>query len=414
MKVALFAPELTPEAGGIWQFYQWAVRHLGQENSLLLFAPAELLHECMMFVSESESIHKISSEYFRSSLEQTIAYRILLEHARSGFDGKKKPGYWQLSRLIQHLFYKGSIIDNTACKILQKEKVQVVHVPVQHIQMRRAVKRFPHILNPHDFQHEYFPEFFAKDVIEYRRTVWYEDQRRATALVVHSQQTHSDAVRFLNIPEDRIFYAPYGPLNTFPEPDEETLYRTSGQFKLPKRFVLYPARTWPHKNHIALVKAVHILKKRGIRINVVFTYVDQQHGNFVRKRVTDYGLDDQVIMLGRVSPVQMGVLYRLSTMVVVPSLFEQNSGPVLEAIHFGKAVAASNIDEIVKSLDGAGMIFDPCSVDEIAKVIDLLWSSSDTLEKIETGICKRRSRMSWVPFREIYKQAYAYAVQQGC
>ena len=106
----------------------------------------------------------------------------------------------------------------------------------------------------------------------------------------------------------------------------------------------------------------------------------------------------------------MGVLYRQSAFVVVPSLFEQNSGPVLEAIHFGKAVAVSNIKEVELTLAGAGLLFDPHSVQQIADAIDQLWSSSAALAEAEASIQRRNAEMSWEPFRRVYRQAYAYAL----
>ena len=61
----------------------------------------------------------------------------------------------------------------------------------------------------------------------------------------------------------------------------------------------------------------------------------------------------------------------------------------------------------------SGQLFNPRSVQEIADAIDRLWSSQDTLEKAEARIRERRSRMSWEPFREAYRQAYSYALQEA-
>ena len=253
-------------------------------------------------------------------------------------------------------------------------------------------------------------DFFSADELELRRNVWYRDQRNAAALVVHSQQTRQDAIQYLGIPEERVFYAPYGPLDTYPEPDQATLRKVTDELNLPERFVFYPAYTWPHKNHLALVEAIYSLKKRDIEVNVVFTVVDGAYGEILKQEIVSRDLGRQVTIVGRVSPEKMGVLYRQSAFVVVPSLFEQNSGPVLEAIHFGKAVAVSNIKEVELTLAGAGLLFDPHSVQQIADAIDQLWSSSAALAEAEASIQRRNAEMSWEPFRRVYRQAYAYAL----
>ena len=59
---------------------------------------------------------------------------------------------------------------------------------------------------------------------------------------------------------------------------------------------------------------------------------------------------------------------------------------------------------------GAGELFDPHSVPEIADAIDRLWSSEEALSEAEAKISERRARMSWEPFRAVYCQAYDYAM----
>lgn len=409
MKVALFAPYLFPAAGGIWQFYQWAAKQLGKEFPLLLFAPALLLEEIRK--GYSGSAVEVPFETLCAPVKDTIAYRLLEDPAFGMIGGMRIPLYRKFKYQIKRFFFAANVVEYAAYKMLRREEVDIVHVPVQHIHMPRAVKRFRYIINPHDFQHEYFPEFFTSESLEFRRAVWYKDQRNAAAVVVHSRQTRSDAIKYLGIPEERIFYAPYGPLDNFPMPDEEGLRKTAQYFNLPERFVFYPAQSWPHKNHVALVEAIHHLKKRGIDVNAVFTSVEGKYGEEVKQKIKSANLEKQVIIVGRVTPEQMGALYSLCTMVVVPSLFEQNSGPVLEAIHFGKAVVASRIEEVVITLDGSGLLFDPHSVSEIANAIDQLWSSKDALEEAKAKIRERRNCMSWEPFREVYLQAYTYAMQ---
>ena len=173
------------------------------------------------------------------------------------------PFYRKLTHRIKRSFFDGSVVGHAAYKMLQKEGVDILHIPFQNVQFRSAIKRFPYIINPHDYQHEYFPEFFTTHELEYRRNIWYEDQRNARAVVTHSRQTRTDAIKYLGIPEEQVFYAPCGPLDTFPEPDEAGLQKTAQELSLPERFLFYPARTWPHKNHLVLVEAIHHLKKNA-------------------------------------------------------------------------------------------------------------------------------------------------------
>ena len=408
MRVALFAPYLSHESGGIWNFYQWVARYLGDSFHYLHIGPATLLDETRD--AGAEGATQVSLETLRSTAEKAFIHRILDKQVGTGSGVIKIPCYGRIMHRLKR-FYIRKVTEHATGKLLQQEGVDVVHIPVQLVPMPNVVRKFPYIINPHDYQHEYFPEFFSEKILRHRRNIWYRDQRNANAVVVHSLQTRSDALKYLGIPEERVFYAPYGPLENFPAPDDGTLEKIIEDFNLPDRFVFYPARSWPHKNHEALVDALAYLNKRGLEVSAVFTTVDGEYGEKVREQIRALGLDRQVYIVGRVSPEVMGALYKKCTMVVVPSLFEQNSGPVLEAIHFGKAVVATRLDEVVSTLDGAGSLVDPRSVQEIANAIDQLWSSKESLENAAAGIRQRRSAMSWKPFQEAYLNAYTFALQ---
>jgi glycosyltransferase involved in cell wall biosynthesis len=371
MRVVLFAPYLSVESGGIWNFYQWVARYLGASFQYLHVGPAMLLEEIRK--AGGEDATQVSLESLRSSTESTFIYRLLEDRAGAGTVAFKISCYGRLMNSLKSL-YTRKATERAAAKLLRRESVDVVHIPAQLVPMPKVVRNYPYIINPHDYQHEHFPEFFPKRILRLRRKLWYRDQRNANAVVVHSRQTRLDALRFLGIPEERLFYAPYGPLDNFPEPDDGTLQRTIDDFKLPRRFVFYPARSWPHKNHAVLVEALARLKKRGIEVNAVFTTVEGEYGEAVKEKIRAAGLER-------------------------------------EAIHFGKSIVASQLEEVVSTLDGAGSLVDPHSVQEIADAIDQLWSSEDTLEKAGAAIRKRRSLMSWKPFQDAYRSAYTYAIE---
>lgn len=408
MIVALFAPYLHPDFGGVWQFSQWVLRWVGVEGALLPVVPSLLMEE---LVNDQQTGYSgIPFDNFNTSVKETLAYWFLESHSDGRFGGLRIPLYDRVAWRIKRRLFGGDIIEDALIKRLKREHVDLLHIPLQQVPMPGLLARFPYVINPHDFQHEHFPEFFSAEDLIYRRMAWYQTQRKASAVVVHSRQTRADAIKYLGIPEERVFYAPYGPLDTFPEPDQAGLELVQRAFRLPERFIFYPARSWVHKNHLALIDAIAQLRKRGVIVNVVFTTIVEKPGTAIRGRISHWGLEKQVRVVGRVSHAQMGAIYRLCTMVVVPSLFEQNSGPMLEAIHFGKPVAVSNIEELVNTLDGAGVVFDPRSVSGIADAIDRLWSSEVALTETAVKVRKLRERLSWEPFRNVYKQAYRYAL----
>ena len=72
----------------------------------------------------------------------------------------------------------------------------------------------------------------------------------------------------------------------------------------------------------------------------------------------------------------------------------------------------SNLPELVQSLDDGGLVFDPHSVEAIANAIDVVMSSPDRQTELENKAVARKNAMSWKPFVEMYRKAYAYAAGQ--
>lgn len=412
MKVGLFAPAMRSDWGGVWQFAQWVIGRVGGRVPMCVAVPSPLLAE-LLPSGVDPSVKLLDVDGLLRRTRATLAYRVLEANSLGRWGGMTVPYSGKVTRWVQKRFYHGSVTGHALLKELIRENVDVVHVPWQSPQYPDVVRMYPYVINPHDYQHEHFPEFFTPKELSARRNVWYAVQRGAAAVVVHSVQTRDDALKYLGVPEERVFYAPYGPLATFPDVDEATARRTAERLKLPERYVFYPARMWAHKNHMGLLEALARLKRRGIDVSCVFTDASGEHGARVGERTAALGLEGQVRAVGRVTPEEMSALYMLCTAVVVPSLFEQNSGPMLEAIHFCKPVAVSNIPELVQSLGGAGLVFDPRSHDAIAKAVDHIWSSETSREQIASAVRARKAEMSWEPFRDVYLRAYQFALERG-
>lgn len=413
MKVGLFAPRTSVNFGGVWQFAQWITFKVGTSVPMHLVLPQSLVDDMAASAPLPRGVTATPVDYYLAPVRSTLAYRALESRAWNRVRGISVPFYDSTAQWLLHRFFEGSMETGPLLADLRQHRVDLLHVPLQSVYHEAVARHFPYVINPHDYQHEHFPEFFTPKQLDARRTRYYRSQRRAAAIVVHSLQTRLDAIRYVGIPEDRVFYAPYGPLATFPNANEVQIQTTLRRYGLPERFIFYPANTWPHKNHIALLEALETLKRNGIEVPCVFTGSGGLHAPAIDERIRALGLDQQVFVLGRLSPRDMGALYGQCVMVVVPSLFEQNSGPMLEAVHFGKAVAVSDIPELVHSLDGAGLVFDPRSPDAIAKAVDHVWSSEANRKEIETAIIKRRAAMSWEPFRDVYVRAYEFALDRG-
>lgn len=167
------------------------------------------------------------------------------------------------------------------------------------------------------------------------------------------------------------------------------------------KYIFYPAQFWTHKNHKRLLEAIKQLKNRGIIVNLILVGSEQNNERAVADLINDYGLQDQVKILGYVNNSEMIYLYKHARALVMPTLFGPTNIPQLEAFELGCPVATSNIYGIPEQVGDAALLFNPESVDEIAGCIEKLWEDDKLCaELIEKGE-KRAAKWGQKEFTEI-------------
>jgi len=146
------------------------------------------------------------------------------------------------------------------------------------------------------------------------------------------------------------------------------------KYDLPERYIFYPAQFWFHKNHIKLLEALSLLRNKYNTI-VPLILVGSKKNNFdnVMKAIEKLNLERQVKYLGYVPDEDMPYLYKLSTALVMPTLFESVSMPIWEAFYLGVPVVSSNVCALPEQVGNAGLLFDPFNIEDIAEKIYKIW-----------------------------------------
>src|SRR5262249_32316542 len=95
------------------------------------------------------------------------------------------------------------------------------------------------------------------------------------------------------------------------------------QYALPARYVLYPANTWHHKNHLRLIEALaHYRRAYRGEPTLVLTGVGKEGQDALDRAVEAHRLQGLVRMLGYVPRADLPALYAGAACLVFPSLFE--------------------------------------------------------------------------------------------
>ena len=244
---------------------------------------------------------------------------------------------------------------------MQLRDLDVVHFPLT-VELPR-VSEPPTVVSLLDIQHVFFPEFFSRPELAYRRVVYGWSLRRARSVVAISQHVKETLVERMGLDAERIEVIHLGL-------DHELFRPDVGAGKRP--FLLYPANPWPHKNHARLFEAFSRVRQTRPELRLVLT-----GSGLERLGPRPEGVD----IRGRVPREELAQLYRTASALVFPSLYEGFGQPPLEAMASGTAVAVSRAGSLPEVCGDAAIYFEPTSVDEIAEAILAVLERPDHLVK---------------------------------
>jgi glycosyltransferase involved in cell wall biosynthesis len=153
-------------------------------------------------------------------------------------------------------------------------------------------------------------------------------------------------------------------------------------YGLPRRYAYIANQFWAHKNHIVAFRALKLLAEQEQDLVIVCTgreddYRDKTYVPGLIDFISASGLQDRIVRLGVVPRADQIEIFRHSTLVLQPSLFEGWSTVIEDAKTLGRPVIASDIPVHREQLEGEPNIavrFFPCSDDsELARQLSQAW-----------------------------------------
>jgi glycosyltransferase involved in cell wall biosynthesis len=252
-----------------------------------------------------------------------------------------------------------------------------------HVAVERRFS-VPTVVVVHDMVPLHFPGVIkATDLESFRR----RSTRivHGAALVGTMSRTIGDVdiVGLLGCPRDKVrVVAPAVPDDLGEPAPRDAVLRQVPAAARP--FLLYPAAWRPYKNHARLIEALAALRQQGHPdmqlVLTGFAPLPQELADLANR----LGLAQAVHAAGQVDRAVLAGLYRAAAATVVPSLYEQGSFPVLEAIRCGCPAVASDIPAFREAFEAFGdaiPLFDPHSPSSIASVVGGVLGDHDAVQR---------------------------------
>jgi glycosyltransferase involved in cell wall biosynthesis len=287
---------------------------------------------------------------------------------------------------------------------VEREGIDVMHFPFQDA----FTTELPSIYQPHDLQHLHLPDLFSGWERARREAIYRTHCERAALVVAMTSWGRTDFVESYDLAPEKVSVVPGGSvLREYPAPTDADLDRLRSRLSLPEAFLLYPAQTWPHKNHERLLEAIARLRdESGAAIPLVCPGKQTRDYRGIRDLVSDLGLTETTSFPGFVSSLELRGLYELGTALVFPSRFEGWGLPVCEAFDAGLPVASSTATGLPDVVGDAGLLFDPDDVPEMARQLQRLWTDADLRADLRERGRKRAAQFNIDHTAKLFRAHY--------
>jgi len=221
--------------------------------------------------------------------------------------------------------------------------------------------------------------------------------RKATRIIVPSETTRADLLgRFPSASEKTvvIHLGISDDLRVVDSPQQLDAVRNA--YGLPEHFILFTGRQEPKKNLLRLLEAFHMLRADGGSAHkLVLAGTHDRETAAIRRRITELGLDNEVILTAFVPQDSLAALYSAADLFVFPSLYEGFGMPPLEAMACGTPVVASSRAAVPEMLGDAAVLVDPGEPATIANAMKEVLKREELRKSLVASGLEKAPLFSW-------------------
>lgn len=244
------------------------------------------------------------------------------------------------------------------------------------------------VVTVHDLGYKYFPEAHTNQQVHYLDWSTRHSAKRANIILADSQATADDLQHFYNTNPEKI-HVIYPGVDAPYDKRDWALY---DRYSIPFHYFLFIGTLQPRKNIERIIQAFQVWKNGNPESNMALVLAGKKGWLFDEAWLD--GVED-VHVTGYVEEEDKGALIRQSVALVFPSLYEGFGFPVIEAMHLGTPVIASNTSSLPELVQDAGILCDPLSVHEIAASMDIITDNDLLRRKLGVKGMLRARDFTW-------------------
>jgi glycosyltransferase involved in cell wall biosynthesis len=325
-----------------------------------------------------------------------------------------------LDRLARRLWVNPRLFGDSYRELIRSAGCDVWLIP--YVGFEYPVD-FPAVVVIHDLVVYHYPGMFEPRFVERLREVIPRRAAEATLCACMSEfikQTDLNGV--LGLPPEKVrMIRPAAPGDLPRMAKEESSGRRPAFLHRPYLFL--PSAFRGYKNHGRLIEALHVLRRDHgeDRFDLVFTgRVPHELPSDLDALARRLGVRGRVHVLGRVDRLTLTALYHEAFATLMPSLYEQGSFPVYEALVSGCPVACSDIPSLREQcaeLGDAMLYFDPNDAASVARAVLAVRDDREGVrrrqQEASRGVWARTWGMAAAEWLPVLREAAARGKEAG-
>ena len=235
-----------------------------------------------------------------------------------------------------------------------------------------------------------FPEWAKSAEFERLDEILGKSTIKAVAVITNAEIIKEKISFFYSVLKERIYVINHQPsqsISKFSKKDKISLEKIKKLYKLPEKYIFYPAMYLPHKNHKYVIDVIKIIKSENqIDLHAVFCGSDKGYLKKIKKYVYDKKACENVTFLDFVDGEHLPYLYLNSLALVMPTLSGPTNIPPWEAFKMEVPVFYSDIHNIRKVYLDAVYYIDPFDPETmVAGIKDLINNNELKNKLVENG-----------------------------
>ena len=240
----------------------------------------------------------------------------------------------------------------------------------------------------HDLGFKYFPQAHPKSQRLYLDWTTRYSAQRANVILADSQATANDLQKYYSTSPSKIRVVYPG----VDKPIVGNIETVRQKYNLPEHYFLFIGTLQPRKNIARLVQAYNLWSKQHASDSTALVLAGGKGWLYDPAWVSGV---EGVQLTGYIDDTDKGALYAGAVAVIFPSLYEGFGFPVLEAMHCGTSIIASNTSSLPELVGDAGLLVDPLNTEAIASAMSQVSTDESLRQTLQQRGYEQVKKFTW-------------------